>query len=339
MPAALPAARIDDIAAGVLAGDRATLGRAITLVESARPEDATRAEQLLQTLLPSTGKAHRVGITGVPGVGKSTTIDQLGINLVAAGRRVAVLAVDPTSTRSGGSILGDKTRMPRLAQSPAAFIRPSPSSGTLGGVARKTRETMSLVEAAGFDVVLVETVGVGQSELAVAGMVDVFLLLMLAGGGDDLQGIKRGIMEIADVIAITKADGDNVARATKAAAVYQGALDILSPGTPDWKPPVLTISAKDNRGLDALWEKIETHRAIMTASGAFAARRGEQAVTWMRDILQERLLSALRSNAAVAKRQKSLEEDVRKGKRTPAVAASELLALAGLDRDPARAKR
>ncbi|HWB44611.1 MAG TPA: methylmalonyl Co-A mutase-associated GTPase MeaB [Hyphomicrobiaceae bacterium] len=339
MPAALPAARIDDIAAGVLAGDRATLGRAITLVESARPEDATRAEQLLQTLLPSTGKAHRVGITGVPGVGKSTTIDQLGINLVAAGRRVAVLAVDPTSTRSGGSILGDKTRMPRLAQSPAAFIRPSPSSGTLGGVARKTRETMSLVEAAGFDVVLVETVGVGQSELAVAGMVDVFLLLMLAGGGDDLQGIKRGIMEIADVIAITKADGDNVARATKAAAVYQGALDILSPGTPDWKPPVLTISARDNRGLDTLWEKIETHRAIMTASGAFAARRGEQAVTWMRDILQERLLSALRSNAAVAKRQKSLEEDVRKGKRTPAVAASELLALAGLDRDPARAKR
>jgi LAO/AO transport system kinase len=339
MPAARHTIRIDDTAAGVLAGDRATLGRAITLIESAKPAHTALAEQLLQKLLPHTGKAHRIGITGVPGVGKSTAIDQLGLNLVEAGRKVAVLAVDPTSTRSGGSILGDKTRMPRLAQSPAAFIRPSPSSGTLGGVARKTRETMSLVETAGFDIVIVETVGVGQSELAVAGMVDVFLLLMLAGGGDDLQGIKRGIMEIADVVAITKADGDNVARATKAAAIYQSALDILSPGSPDWKPPVVTISARDNRGLDTLWAKVETHRRTMTATGAFAARRGEQAVTWMHDILQERLLTVLRADAAAAKRQRALEEEVRKGKRTPAVAAGELLALVGLDRAPPRAKR
>lgn len=323
-------ASVEDYAAGVLAGDRAVLGRAITLIESAKGEHAAVAQGLLQRLLPDTGKAHRIGITGVPGVGKSTMIDRLGMNLVEAGHKVAVLAVDPTSTRSGGSILGDKTRMAELAQSREAFIRPSPTSGTLGGVARKTREAMALVEAAGFDVVIVETVGVGQSEVAVAGMVDFFLVLLLAGGGDDLQGIKRGIIEIADMIAITKADGDNVARAQKAVAVYQGALSILTPAAADWMPPVLTISSQDNRGLDALWDRIIEHRERMTASGALAARRGDQAVAWMRDLLQERLLAALHGDAAVAARMGELVVLVRAGQRTPALAVDELVGMMGL---------
>jgi LAO/AO transport system kinase len=318
-------ATVEQYADGVLAGDRAMLGRAITLIESAKGEHAGLAQALLQRLLPHTGKAHRIGITGVPGVGKSTAIDQLGMNLVEQGHRVAVLAVDPTSTRSGGSILGDKTRMARLAQSQAAFIRPSPTSGTLGGVARKTREAMALVEAAGFDVVIVETVGVGQSEVAVAGMVDFFLVLLLAGGGDDLQGIKRGIVEIADMIAITKADGDNVARARRAAAVYQGALAILSPTSPNWAAPVLTISAGENRGLDELWAKIMEHRERMMASGEFQERRGAQAVAWMRDLLQQRLLGALEGDAATARRMAELEGEVRTGLRTPVLAVEELL--------------
>jgi LAO/AO transport system kinase len=325
---------VEDYADGVLAGDRAMVGRAITLIESGKDEHAGPAQQLLQRLLPHTGKAHRIGITGVPGVGKSTAIDQLGINLVEQGRRVAVLAVDPTSTRSGGSILGDKTRMTRLAQSRAAFIRPSPTSGTLGGVARKTREAMALVEAAGFDVVIVETVGVGQSEVAVGGMVDFFLVLLLAGGGDDLQGIKRGIVEMADMIAITKADGDNVVRARRAASVYQGALAILTPVSPNWSPPVLTISAGENRGLDALWEKIVEHKERMTASGEFAARRGAQAVAWMHDLLQERLLAALQADASIARRMAELEGEVRAGARTPALAVGELVDMMGLGRPP-----
>jgi LAO/AO transport system kinase len=329
-------ATIEDYAQGVLAGDRAMLGRAITLIESAKDEHAGPAQQLLQRLLPRTGRAHRIGITGVPGVGKSTAIDQLGMNLVEQGHRVAVLAVDPTSTRSGGSILGDKTRMTRLAQSRDAFIRPSPTSGTLGGVARKTREVMALVEAAGFDIVIVETVGVGQSEVAVGGMVDFFLVLLLAGGGDDLQGIKRGIVEIADMIAITKADGDNVGRALRAAAVYQGALAILAPTSPNWTAPVLTISAGENRGLDALWGRIVEHKERMLASGEFAARRGSQAVTWMRDLLQERLLAALQADAAVARRMAELEGEVRAGVRTPALAVSELVAMMGPSRLPSQ---
>ena len=321
---------LDEYADGVRAGDRAVLGRAITLIESAKDAHMAQAQALLQRLLPYTGKAHRIGITGVPGVGKSTAIDQLGMNLVEQGHRVAVLAVDPTSTRSGGSILGDKTRMVRLAQSQAAFIRPSPTSGTLGGVARKTRETMLLVEAAGFDVVIVETVGVGQSEVAVAAMVDFFLVLLLAGGGDDLQGIKRGIIEIADMIAITKADGDNVARARKAAAIYQGALGIITPTSPDWVPPVLTISAQANRGLDEMWAKILEHRERMTATGEFQARRGAQAVDWMHDLLQQRLLAALEADPAVAARMGELESEVRAGLRTPALAVAEVLSLVGL---------
>jgi LAO/AO transport system kinase len=320
----------EEYADGVRAGDRAVLGRAITLIESAKDAHMAQAQALLQRLLPYTGKAHRIGITGVPGVGKSTAIDQLGMNLVEQGHRVAVLAVDPTSTRSGGSILGDKTRMVRLAQSRSAFIRPSPTSGTLGGVARKTRETMLLVEAAGFDVVIVETVGVGQSEVAVAAMVDFFLLLLLAGGGDDLQGIKRGIIEIADMIAVTKADGDNVARARKAAAICQSALGIITPNSPDWVPPVLTISAQDNRGLDELWAKILEHRERMTATGEFQARRGAQAVDWMHDLLQQRLLAALEADKGVAARMAELENEVRAGTRTPALAVAELLSLVGL---------
>jgi LAO/AO transport system kinase len=327
-------ATIEEYAHGVLAGDRAMLGRAITLIESGKDEHAGLAQQLLQRLLPHTGKAHRIGITGVPGVGKSTAIDQLGMNLVERGHRVAVLTVDPTSTRSGGSILGDKTRMTRLAQSRAAFIRPSPTSGTLGGVARKTREAMALVEAAGFDVVIVETVGVGQSEVAVAGMVDFFLVLLLAGGGDDLQGIKRGIVEIADMIAITKADGDNVARARRAAAVYQGALAILTPGSPNWVAPVLTISAAEDRGLDAMWAKIVEHKERMVATGEFAARRGAQAVDWMRDLLQERLLAAMQADALIARRMAELECEVRSGRRTAALAVGELVEMMGLRRAP-----
>jgi LAO/AO transport system kinase len=328
---------LDEYADGVRAGDAAMLGRAITLIESAKDAHMAQAQALLQRLLPFAGKAYRLGITGVPGVGKSTAIDQLGVNLVEQGHRVAVLAVDPTSTRSGGSILGDKTRMVRLAQSRQAFIRPSPTSGTLGGVARKTRETMLLVEAAGFDVVIVETVGVGQSEVAVAGMVDFFLVLLLAGGGDDLQGIKRGIIEIADMIAVTKADGDNVARARKAVAIYQGALGIITPTSPAWVPPVLTISAQDNRGLDELWAKIGEHRERMTQTGEFQVRRGAQAVDWMHELLQQRLLAALEADAAVAKRMAELECEVRSGARTPALAVAELLSLVGLgDKVPSR---
>ncbi len=321
---------LDDLAVGVRAGDRAALARAITLVESTRPDHRVRATALLQQLLPEMGRAMRVGVTGVPGVGKSTTIDQLGINLVAAGHKVAVLAVDPTSTRTGGSILGDKTRMGRLSQSPSAYIRPSPTSGTLGGVTRKTRETMALCEAAGFDIVIVETVGVGQSETAVAGMVDFFLVLLLAGGGDDLQGIKKGIIEIADMIAINKADGDNVARATRAAADYQGALHILTPDTATWAPPVITISGRENIGLDTLWTKVLEHRARMTATGEFAARRQSQAVGWMRDLLADAMQSALRSNPKSSRRLPELETEVRAGRVTPQGAVAELVALVGL---------
>ena len=320
--------------AGVRAADRAMLARAITLIESSKSADVALAEELLQRLLPLTKDAIRVGITGVPGAGKSTAIDQLGMNLVEQGHRLAVLAVDPSSTRSGGSILADKTRMARLAQSPAAFIRPSPTSGTLGGVARKTRETMALLEAAGFDVVLVETVGVGQSEIAVAGMVDFFLVLLLAGGGDEFQGIKRGIVEIADLIAITKADGDNLARATKAASIYQGALAILTPPSPNWLPPVLTISAQENRGLAELWDRIVEHRRIMQASGEFAARRGMQAVEWMRALLQERLTWALRRDAQLQDRLAELEDQVRTGQLTPALAAGQVAALMGVAQLP-----
>jgi LAO/AO transport system kinase len=321
---------IEDYAAGVRAGDRAMLARAITLVESTKPGHAVMAQRLLQALLPSTGKALRLGVTGVPGVGKSTTIDQLGMNLIAAGHSVAVLAVDPTSKRTGGSILGDKTRMSRLAQEPRAFIRPSPTSGTLGGVTRKTRETMELCEAAGFDVIIVETVGVGQSEVAVADMVDFFLVLLLAGGGDDLQGIKKGIIEIADMIAINKSDGDNVIRAERAAAEYRAALQILTPQSATWSPPVLTVSGQNNGGLDTLWGKIAEHRRKMTATGEFALRRQRQAVAWMHDMLSDRVMASVKANARVAQRLPVLEEEVRAGRLVPTLAVDEILEMIGI---------
>jgi LAO/AO transport system kinase len=318
---------LDELAARIRNGDRAALARAITLVESSKPSHRARAQALLQELLPYTGNAHRIGITGVPGVGKSSTIDQLGINLITEGRRIAVLAVDPTSRRTGGSILGDKTRMQRLAQSERAFIRPSPTSGTLGGVARRTRETMLLVEAAGYDVVIVETVGVGQSETAVAEMVDFFLVLLLAGGGDDLQGIKKGIIEIADMVVINKADGDNVARATRAAAEYRGALNLLTPVSPSWQPPVLTLSARENTGLDEMWRKVEDHRRIMTSTGEFLARRQTQSVAWMHDMLADRLMDEVRGSPRIMDRLTQLEAEVRLERLTPAMAVETVMVL------------
>jgi LAO/AO transport system kinase len=272
----------------------------------------------------------RLGITGVPGVGKSTTIDQFGMNLLAEGHLVAVLAIDPTSKRSGGSILGDKTRMSALAQERNAFIRPSPSSGTLGGVTRKTRETMALVEAAGFDVVIVETVGVGQSEVAVSDMVDFFLVLLLAGGGDDLQGIKKGIIELADMIAINKADGDNIKRAERAAADYRHALQIFTPHDATWFPPVLTVSGLENSGLKELWAKVLEHRDTTSATGEFQTRRQAQAVSWMRDMLEDRLMGALKANPKVAAELPSIEASVREGTLLPTLAVERLMGLMGL---------
>jgi LAO/AO transport system kinase len=309
------------------AGDRAALARAITLIESRRGDHQAAARELVQALLPDTGKAIRVGITGSPGVGKSTTIDALGMFLIERGHKVAVLAVDPSSARTGGSILGDKTRMARLAVSEAAYIRPSPSSGTLGGVAAKTRESMLLCEAAGFDVVLVETVGIGQSETAVCDMTDFFLALMLPGAGDELQGIKKGLVELADMIAVNKADGDNVKRANHAAADYRSALHILSPRSEHWQPPVMTYSALTATGIAGLWQKILDHRTAMNASGDFTARRRQQQVKWMWSMLEQRMMARLRADAAIRGKVKKTEADVADGRITPAVAAEQIAEL------------
>ncbi|MCC7346892.1 MAG: methylmalonyl Co-A mutase-associated GTPase MeaB [Variibacter sp.] len=312
------------------AGDRAALARAITLIESTRADHQQAARALVQELLPATGKAMRVGITGMPGVGKSTTIDALGVMLTGRGHRVAVLSVDPSSSRTGGSILGDKTRMARLAVDPAAFIRPSPSAGTLGGVAANTREAMLLCEAAGYDVVLVETVGIGQSETAVADMTDFFLVLMLPGAGDELQGLKKGVLELADMLAVNKTDGDNVARARAAAAEYAAAFHILTPRSPQWTPPVVTYSALTGEGLEALWRHVVTHRERMTASGEFAARRSAQQVRWMWTMLEQRLLRRLHTDAALAPRLPALEAAVSAGSLSPALAVEEIAGLLGL---------
>lgn len=320
----------EDYVSGLLAGDRTVLARAITLVESKKPEHQAQAQELLQALLPHTGKAHRIGVTGVPGVGKSTTIEALGGNLTKAGHKVAVLAVDPTSSRTGGSILGDKTRMQTLSIDPNAFIRPSPTSGTLGGVTKKTRETMALCEAAGFDVIIVETVGVGQSETAVSEMCDFFLVLMLPGAGDELQGIKKGVLEIADMIAINKSEGDNEVRARSAASEYRAALHILTPTSPNWSPPVVLISGLNNLGLTEMWEKIEEHKETLSKTGEFQARRQSQAVKWMRDMLEDRLMASLRANPKVAERLPKLESKVRDGGITPALAVDEILSLTNI---------
>jgi GTPase len=312
------------------AGDRAQLARAITLVESRRADHQQTARQLVQTLLPATGQAVRVGITGTPGVGKSTTIDALGSHLTQQGRKVAVLAVDPSSARSGGSILADKTRMPRLAADPKAFVRPSPAAGTLGGVAAKTREAMLLCEAAGYDVVLVETVGTGQSETAVADMTDFFLALMLPGAGDELQGIKKGVVELADMLAVNKADGDNVKRASAAAAEYRAALHIISAGSELWTPPVITFSALTGAGIAELWAKVCEHRERASAAGALASRRREQQVKWMWSMLEERVMARLKSDPTLRARLPRLEAAVAAGRTSPAVAVDELAKSLGL---------
>jgi len=319
-----------DMADRVRSGDRATLARAITLIESKRADHRATAHQLIQHLLPHTGQAWRIGITGVPGVGKSTTIDTLGSNLTAAGHKVAVLAVDPSSTRTGGSILGDKTRMARLAADQNAFIRPSPSSGTLGGVAAKTRETMLLCEAAGFDVILVETVGIGQSETAVSDMVDFFLALMLPGAGDELQGIKKGVIEIADMIAVNKADGKGIDRARAAAAEYRAALHILTPQSPTWAPPVITVSGMANEGLDELWDHIKSHRKKLSNTGELEELRRQQQVKWMWAMIEDRMHAALRNRKSVRERVAELEDGVRQGRIAASMAADEIAAALGL---------
>lgn len=330
---AKPQQSVDEIAAAIRGGDRVALGRAITLIESTRPEDQVRARELLKTLLADTGKAIRIGISGVPGAGKSTLIDQFGLNLIEAGHKVAVLAVDPTSSRTGGSILGDKTRMGRLASEKNAFIRPSPAGTSLGGVTKTTRETIAIAEAAGFDVVLVETVGVGQSETAVSNMVDVFVVVAIPGAGDELQGIKRGLLELADIIAVNKADGDNVERANRAATEYRAALHILASGNTAWQPAVLTMSARDNAGLDTLWEKIGECRRALAEAGVLDDRRAEQAATWMREIFEQRLLAAFKGGRRAAREYQDIEAQVREGTMSPADGADALAELVGLN-DP-----
>jgi LAO/AO transport system kinase len=315
----------EDYIEGVLQGNRRVLSKTITLIESALDHHQELARVILDQLLPHTGQAVRLGITGVPGVGKSTFIESLGMSLIRGGHKVAVLAVDPSSTRSGGSIMADKTRMEQLAIQADAYIRPSPSSGTLGGVGRKTRETMLVCEAAGFDVMIVETVGVGQSETTVASMVDFFLVLMLAGAGDELQGIKKGVLELADAIAITKADGDNVEKARQAARAYASALHLLSPASPHWQPPVLTCSALSQEGVAAVWETVLEHRRRMQASGEFDIHRREQALDWLQALVDEGLRERFRRHPQIRRQFSKYRQAVARGDMSPTVAAGELL--------------
>ena len=310
---------------GVLAGDRAVLARTITLIESNNERHAETAQRVLTALIPHSGNAYRVGITGVPGVGKSTFIDAFGARLTERGHRVAVLAVDPSSEVSGGSILGDKTRMTRLSVDPNAFVRPSPAAGTLGGVARKTRESMLACEAAGYDVVLVETVGVGQSETVVAEMTDFFLALMLPGAGDELQGIKRGLLELTDLIAVNKADGDNVVRARRAAREYRNVLHFM-PARAGWQPRVELCSAVTGMGLEPIWDHIREHHDGMTASGLLDARRRDQMLRWMRSMIEDQLRAMLREHPDVKRVWHDVERAVRDGETTPTVGAQRILA-------------
>jgi LAO/AO transport system kinase len=319
-----------DLADAIRSGDRAGLPRAITLLESTRADHREQAQRLLLELLPDSGNAHRVGITGVPGVGKSTTIESLGMYLIEQGHRVAVLAVDPSSTRTGGSILGDKTRMARLAQHPDAYIRPSPTSGTLGGVAKATRETVVLLEAAGFDVILIETVGVGQSEVAVANMVDTFLLLTLARAGDQLQAIKKGVLELADIVVVNKADGDHLPEARKAARELKSALRLIYPRGTLWLPPVLTMSAMEGTGLTEMWDTVEQHRQVLTDAGEFETRRRAQQVDWTWQMVRDTVLDRVLSNPEVRKIRADVERQVKTGELTPALAAQQILKAASV---------
>lgn len=313
------------LAAGVLAGDRGSVGRAITLVESAKAADRAQAAALLDALTPHSGGAHRVGVSGAPGVGKSTLIETLGLRLTAAGHKVAVLAVDPSSTRSGGSILGDKTRMSGLSVDPAAFIRPTPAGGALGGVARATREAVTVLEAAGHDVVLIETVGVGQSETSVAGMVDFLLVLVQPGAGDELQGIKKGLMEAADMVAVNKADGATLQAARQAVLDYRRALSLTVPASADWTPPVVGCSALDGGGVDELWEQIEQHRRAMADSGERDRRRSAQAGQWMRAMLTDRLLDRFDADPQLRAARQAAEADVVAGRLAPSAAVDALM--------------
>jgi GTPase len=325
VPEAPTPAPSTELAERLRGGDRRALARSITLVESTRTDHRAEATALLDAVLPATGQATRVGITGIPGAGKSTFVEELGTRLIDQDHRVAVLAVDPSSRRSGGSILGDKTRMERLARNPQAFIRPSPSGGTLGGVARRTREAALLCEAAGFDVVVIETVGVGQSETAVADMVDCFVLLAAPGGGDELQGLKRGIIELADVIVVNKADGDLAPAAGRAVADYRSAVGLLRPKHPGWDVPVLPTSALHGTGIDEVWAAIADLSAQLATSGRRDELRSAQAVSWMWDEIRESLLDAFRHDPTVAERWDEIQTAVRQGTLSPATAARRLL--------------
>ena len=316
---------LEAFAAGITQGDRVILGRAITLVESNLNADKQLSSNLINQLLPETGKALRIGITGVPGVGKSSFIETFGSYLCEKGNKVAVLAIDPSSQRTGGSILGDKTRMEQLAHHPNAFIRPSPTGNSLGGVATKTRETMLLCEAAGYEIILVETVGVGQSEVAVKDMTDFFLLLMLAGAGDELQGIKKGIMEMADGIAITKADGDNIKASKRARAEYQNALHLFPPDLSGWSPEVLICSAKDHTGIEDIWKLITTYEAQMKESGYFQHQRNEQNHRWMHEIIKHELIDQFFTSQKVQDALSGIENKLMSNQITPRAAAESLM--------------
>ncbi|MFE0747916.1 methylmalonyl Co-A mutase-associated GTPase MeaB [Gordonia sp. NPDC058843] len=316
---------VDALADAVLADRRADLARAITLVESKRADHRAAAQDLLLKLTPHAGKSFRVGITGVPGVGKSTTIEALGMHLLELGHKVAVLAVDPSSTRTRGSILGDKTRMGRLSMAENAYIRPSPTSGTLGGVAKATRESIVLVEAAGFDVVLVETVGVGQSEVTVANMVDTFTFLTLARTGDSLQGIKKGVLELADVVVVNKADGKHLNEAKGAARELTNALKLIYPHDALWMPPVLTMSAIENTGVDEFWKTVVRHNETLTEAGEFTARRNQQQIDWTWAMVNDIVLSRLGDSPAVRGIRGEVEQQLRDGSLTPALAAQRIV--------------
>lgn len=316
---------------GVLSGDRGALSRAITLAESTRPEDVTQAQALISDLLPKTGGSARVGLTGVPGAGKSTAIEALGLWLLERGKKVAVLTIDPSSARTGGSILGDKTRMQKLSASEDAFIRPSPSGGVLGGVARRTREAILLCEAAGYDVVLVESVGVGQSESEMADLVDTLCLLLVPGTGDELQGIKRGLMEVADVVVVNKADGDRVNAANRARGDFRQALHMLPPSTPGWETPVLTASALEGTGLAEIWDAVEGHREVLEGSGLLEERRARQGEVWLDSMIEDAALEHFLAREGVSEAVQAARAAVASGEKTVPEAFLSVLDLADAD--------